>query len=84
MQVPGFRRSPQVIEKILNRYIPTVAVLGGIIVGALAAFADFLGALTTGIVILLAVGIMRQYFEILAKEQLGEMHPMMRGLLGVG
>jgi len=84
MQVPGFRRSPQVIEKILNRYIPTVALLGGIIVGALAAFADFLGALTTGIGILLAVGIMRQYFEILAKEQLGEMHPMMRGLLGVG
>ena len=84
MQVPGFRRSPQVIEKILNRYIPTVAILGGIIVGALAAFADFLGALTTGIGILLAVGIMRQYFEILAKEQLGEMHPMMRGLLGIG
>jgi len=84
MQVPGFRRSPQVIEKILNRYIPTVAVLGGIIVGGLAAFADFLGALTTGIGILLAVGIMRQYFELLAKEQLGEMHPMMRGLLGVG
>jgi protein transport protein SEC61 subunit alpha len=84
MQVPGFRRSPQVIEKILNRYIPTVAILGGIIVGALAAFADFLGALTSGIGILLAVGIMRQYFEILAKEQLGEMHPMMRGLLGVG
>ena len=83
MQVPGFRRSPQVIEKILNRYIPTVAILGGIIVGALAAFADFLGALTTGIGILLAVGIMRQYFEILAKEQLGEMHPMMRSLLGV-
>lgn len=83
MQVPGFRRSPQVIEKILNRYIPTVAILGGIIVGALAAFADFLGALTTGIGILLSVGIMRQYFEILAKEQLGEMHPMMRGLLGV-
>jgi preprotein translocase SecY subunit len=84
MQVPGFRRSPQVIEKILNRYIPTVALLGGIIVGGLAAFADFLGALTTGIGILLAVGIMRQYFELLAKEQLGEMHPMMRGLLGVG
>ncbi|MFX1319006.1 MAG: hypothetical protein ACFE9O_07675 [Promethearchaeota archaeon] len=84
MQVPGFRRSPQVIEKILNRYIPTVAILGGIIVGGLAAFADFLGALTSGIGILLAVGIMRQYFELLAKEQLGEMHPMMRGLLGVG
>ncbi|MFW9831083.1 MAG: preprotein translocase subunit SecY [Candidatus Thorarchaeota archaeon] len=83
MQVPGFRRSPAVIEKILTRYIPVVAILGGIIIGALAAFADFLGALSTGIGILLAVGIMRQYFEILAKEQMGEMHPMMRGLLGI-
>ncbi len=83
MQVPGFRRSPAVIEKILDRYIPVVAILGGIIIGGLAAFADFLGALSTGVGILLAVGIMRQYFEILAKEQLGEMHPMMRGLLGM-
>ncbi|MFW9985390.1 MAG: preprotein translocase subunit SecY [Candidatus Odinarchaeota archaeon] len=83
MQVPGFRRSPAVIEKILNRYIPVVAILGGLIIGALAAFADLLGTLSTGIGILLAVGIMRQYFEILAKEQLGEMHPMMRGLLGI-
>ncbi|MFX0169861.1 MAG: preprotein translocase subunit SecY [Candidatus Hodarchaeota archaeon] len=83
MQVPGFRRSPQVIEKILQRYIPVVAVLGGIIIGVLAAGADFLGALSSGIGILLAVGILRQYFEILAKEQLSEMHPMMRGLLGL-
>lgn len=83
MQVPGYRRSPAVIEKILDRYIPVVAVLGGLLIGALAAFADFLGALSTGIGILLAVGIMRQYFEILAREQLSEMHPMMRGLLGL-
>ena len=84
MQVPGFRRSPQVIEKILQRYIPVVAILGGIIIGVLAAGADFLGSLSTGIGILLAVGIMRQYFEILAKEQMSEMHPMMAGLLGMG
>ncbi len=84
MQVPGFRRSPQVLERILQRYIPVVAVLGGLLIGALAAFADFFGALSTGIGILLAVGIMRQYFEILAKEQLSEMHPAMQGLLGMG
>jgi preprotein translocase subunit SecY len=83
MQVPGFRRSPAVIEKILNRYIPVVAILGGLLIGALAAGADLMGTLSSGIGILLAVGIMRQYFEILAKEQLGEMHPMMRGILGV-
>ncbi len=84
MQIPGFRRSPQVLERILQRYIPVVAVLGGLLIGALAAFADFFGALSTGIGILLAVGIMRQYFEILAKEQLSQMHPAMQGLLGIG
>jgi preprotein translocase SecY subunit len=84
MQVPGFRRTPGVIEKILERYIPVVAVLGGLLIGALAAFADFFGALSTGVGILLAVGIAKQYMEILAKEQLGEMHPALQGLLGTG
>jgi preprotein translocase subunit SecY len=84
MQVPGFRRSPGVIEKILERYIPVVAVLGGLLIGALAAFADFFGALSTGVGILLAVGIAKQYMEILAKEQLGEMNPALQALLGTG
>lgn len=82
MQVPGFRRSPGVIEKILERYIPVVAVVGGILIGALASFADFAGALSTGVGILLAVGIAKQYMEILAKEQLGSMNPALAGLLG--
>jgi preprotein translocase SecY subunit len=84
MQVPGFRRTTGVIEKILERYIPVVAVVGGILIGALAAFADFAGALSTGVGILLAVGIAKQYMEILAKEQLGEMNPALAGLLGTG
>jgi preprotein translocase SecY subunit len=82
MQVPGFRRTPGVIEKILARYIPVVAVVGGILIGALAAFADFAGALSTGVGILLAVGIAKQYMEILAKEQLGSMNPALAALLG--
>ena len=83
MQVPGFRRSPKIIEKILERYIPTVTVLGGIIVGLIAAIADFLGALGTGVGVLLTVGIIYQYYQIIAQEQLAEIHPALRGLLGM-
>lgn len=83
MQVPGFRRSPKIIEKILERYIPTVAILGGIIVGLIAALADFLGALGTGVGVLLTVGIIYQYYQIIAQEQLAEIHPALRGLLGM-
>src|SRR5207249_1379551 len=57
MQVEGFRRSGVPIRQILDRYIPTVTILGGIIIGLIAASADFLGAFGTGTGILLTVGI---------------------------
>ncbi len=83
MQVPGFRRSPKIVEKILERYIPPVTVLGGFAVGLLAAFADFLGALGTGTGVLLTVGILYNYYELIAKEQLASISPALRGLLGL-
>lgn len=55
--------------KYLNRYIPTAAAFGGICIGALSIFADFMGAIGSGTGILLAVTIIYQYYEIFAKEQ---------------
>jgi preprotein translocase subunit SecY len=83
LMVPGFRRNPRIIEKILQRYIPTVTTLGAIIVGLIAAIADFMGALGTGMGVLLTVGILYQYYQILAQEQMASMNPAMRGLLGM-
>lgn len=57
------------IVKELNRYIPTAAVFGGMAIGALSVFADFLGAVGSGTGILLAVTTIYQYFEIFVKEQ---------------
>jgi len=57
------------MEKVLNRYIPTAAAFGGLCIGALSVFADFLGAIGSGTGILLAVTIIYQYFEIFVKEQ---------------
>ena len=82
MQIPGFRRSGRPIETILRRYIPVVTVLGGLIVGVLAAVADFLGAFGTGTGILLSVSIVYQYYQQLMQERIEDMYPGLRRFLG--
>ncbi len=82
MQIEGFRRSGSTIRQILDRYIPIVTVVGGITIGIIAAGADFLGAFGTGTGILLTVGIIQQYYEILVKERITEIYPGTKGLLG--
>ncbi|MFQ6094989.1 MAG: preprotein translocase subunit SecY [Candidatus Bathyarchaeia archaeon] len=69
MQIPGFRRSEKPVEVLLKRYIPVVTMLGGLIVGLLAAVADFMGAFGTGTGILLTVGIIYQYYQELVRER---------------
>ncbi len=82
MQIPGYRRSERPIEQILKRYIPVVTVLGGITVGLVAGIADFLGVFGSGTGILLSVGIIYQYYELLMRERAAEMFPAFRRILG--
>lgn len=82
MQVPGFRRAEKPIESILKRYIPVVTLLGGFIVGLLAALADFFGAFGTGTGILLSVGIIYQYYQQIMSERIEEIYPGLRKFLG--
>jgi preprotein translocase subunit SecY len=82
MQIPGYRRSGRPIEAVLKRYIPVVTVLGGIIVGFIAGVSDFLGAFGSGTGILLSVGIIYQYYELLMRERAAEMFPAFRRILG--
>ncbi len=84
MQIPGFRRDPRVLQKILGRYIPTITVIGGATVGALAAIADMIGTVgqASGTGLLLCVGILMRTYEQVAKEQAMEMHPVLRGFFG--
>ncbi len=84
MQIPGFRRDPRVLQKILARYIPTLTVIGGATVGGLAAIADMIGTVgnATGTGLLLAVGILMRTYEQIAKEQAMEMNPVLRGFFG--
>ena len=84
MQIPGFRRDPRVLERVLDRYIPTITILSGALIGALAAFSDLVGTVgnATGTGVLLAVSIMIHFYEAIGREQMMEMHPVMRGFLG--
>ncbi|MEE8358517.1 MAG: preprotein translocase subunit SecY [Candidatus Hydrothermarchaeales archaeon] len=82
MVIPGFRGDIRIIEKVLDRYIPAVTLMGGAVAGLLAAFGDLTGALGGGMGVLLTVGIVYQLYEEMAKEQMMELHPMLRGVIG--
>jgi preprotein translocase SecY subunit len=82
MQIEGFRRSEVPIRQVLQRYIPTVTIVGALLIGVIAAGANFLGAFGTGMGILLTVGIIEQYYQILVQERITELYPAARGFLG--
>jgi preprotein translocase subunit SecY len=82
MQIPGYRRSGKASESILKRYIPAVTVLGGIVVGLIAGITDFFGVFGSGMGILLSVGIIYQYYEVLMQERAAEMIPAFRRVFG--
>lgn len=82
MQIPGYRRSGKAIESILKRYIPAVTVFGGLIVGLIAGLSDFFGVFGSGTGILLSIGIIYQYYEILIRERASEMYPAFRRIFG--
>jgi len=82
VQVPGFRRSEGSVETLLNRYIPALTLLSGIIIGLLAGVSDVLNVLGTGVGILLMVNIMVSYYQTLVKEQVDTYLPGLAALLG--
>lgn len=82
MQISGFRRSVGPIQSVLERYIPTVTILGSIAIGFVASFSDFFGVYGTGMGILLTVGILNQLYQAMAKEQMMDMFPLLGRLFG--
>ena len=61
--------SKESMIRVLGRYIYTAASFGGVCIGALCIFADFMGAIGSGTGIMLAVTIIYSYFEQIAKEK---------------
>jgi len=82
VQIPGFRRSTQPIEVLLNKYIPSVTLIGSMILGALAGISDVLGVFGSGIGLLLMVDILINYYNQLVREQVEVVMPRLGALLG--
>jgi len=82
LQLPGFRRDERVLERLLDRYIGPLTIMGAISVGLLAGVADVLGALTHGTSLLLTVMIVYRLYEDIARQHLMDMNPMMRKFMG--
>lgn len=82
LQIPGFRRDERVLERLLDRYIMPLTVMGAIAVGILAAGADIAGALTHGTGILLTVMIVYRLYEDIARQHMMDMNPMIRKFMG--
>ena len=84
LQIPGYRRDPASMERLMERYIPKVTVIGGVIIGLLTLIASLLGTLggAGGTGLLLAVSIVYRLYEQIASEQIQEMYPMMQKFFG--
>ena len=82
LQIPGFRRDPRLLERILSRYIWPLTIMGGITVGVIAALADVSHALSRGTGILLSVMIIYQLYEEIGKQHAVDMHPALRKIMG--
>lgn len=83
LQIPGFRKDERVMERILDRYICPLTIMGAITIGVLAALADFLGCLVQGTSLLLTVMIIYRLYEDIAKQHMYDMHPMMRKFMEI-
>lgn len=64
--IKGLR--PQSIEGELNKYIPTAAMTGGVILGALSLVADVFGTLGSGSGLLMAASALIKIYEDIIKE----------------
>ncbi len=82
VQVPGFRRSNQPVENLLQKYIPSVTIIGSMILGILAGVSDVLGVFGSGIGMLLMVDILINYYNLLIREQVETVMPRLGALLG--
>jgi protein transport protein SEC61 subunit alpha len=56
------------MKEILSKLIPIAATFGGMCIGCLTIFADFLGAIGSGTGILLAVTIIYSFYEEISKD----------------
>ena len=80
--IPGFRRSNKPVEALLNKYIPSVTILGSVILGVIAGVSDILGVFGSSVGILLTVDILINYYNQLVREKVELVMPRLGAWLG--
>lgn len=82
LDIPGIRRNPKAVEGLLAKYIYPLTLLSSIIVVGIAVIGDVFGVYGSGTGLLLAVGIISQYYALIARERALEAYPALRKLMG--
>jgi preprotein translocase subunit SecY len=84
MEIPGFRSSSSRMEKVLDRYIPYVTIIGGALIGALSVVANILGTIgmVGGTGLLLTVSITYKIYEEIKREMVESKYGDKFGLIG--
>ncbi len=82
MTVPGFRSTRTTVSMLLGRWIPTVTLVGGALVGLIAGISQFLDVFGGGIGLLLMVDIAIQYYQTFLQEELEFIMPGLAGIFG--
>ncbi len=82
LHVPGFRQSEKILAKILERPINALTIISGFIAGSFAALGNILGVWGGGVGLILLIEIALQYYALVMREQMMEMYPGLKQLLG--
>ena len=82
VQIPGFRRFQNSVQNVLNKYIPSVTIIGGVTIGLLASVSDVLGLFGGGMGLLLMVDIFVNYYNLLIREKVDTNMPKLAALIG--
>ncbi|ACB40231.1 preprotein translocase subunit SecY [Pyrobaculum neutrophilum] len=82
LHVPGFRQSEKILAKLLERPINALTVISGFVAGAFAALGNILGVWGGGTGLILLVEIALQYYALVMREQIMEMYPGLKDVLG--
>ncbi len=82
LEIPGIRRNPKLLAMYLARYIYPLTLFSSILVAVIALVGDIFGTYGTGTGLLLAVGILYNYYQMMVYERTLEMYPALKRLLG--
>ena len=82
LEIPGMRRNPRILEGLLAKYIYPLTFISSIIVALVAIAGSILNVYGGGIGILLATGIIANFYGIIAYERALEAYPLLKKIIG--